>query len=218
MRKIDKPEEEAKLFSEFTSKRFRSNRWDEFTGSNEYRLLRNHLLFELQKGLSAYTERPIALSRCTLHIDHFRKKGFPEFKKLTFDYYNLFVDERDSRFGAVYKDGSAHVNYDTFEGRFRIFDPARDNMADFIIFDRNGEMYPKDGLDPDIEERVKETIRVFNLNFRTLKDERRDTAAIIDSYVQGQMTEEEIRKCIAYRGMPTFVDWYLSALSKINPQ
>ena len=161
MRQIKRANADISRFNSW-AKQKKLREWYEFSDPfapyfDAYKATRDHIEVLEQDCLSAYTEKPLG---SMIHIDHFRKKSmYPQF---TFDYANFLVDDRNDNYGACYKDKNASVTKDTFDGNERIFNPASENMADFIEYMLNGTIIPKRDLTDDIIKRVKETIRVFN--------------------------------------------------------
>jgi len=184
--------------------------WSDFSGVEKYRdayeQVRLHIAVNEQDCLSAYTELPLGDAT---HIDHFRKRTL--YPQLTFEYYNLLVDDRNDNYGACYKDSrKADVTAETFDGGKRIFNPVEEDMSQYITFNVNGEMLAKCDLDEEMTERVTETIRVFNLNHPSLKNMR--SAMIMNVYNcrQGALSDDEIRICLRDSGFPTILEWSLA--------
>lgn len=103
-----------------------------------YKQCRNELL-RTQSGMSAYTEIPLEQDG-NIHIDHFKRRGIPEFANQTFVWSNFIVDKRnETDYGAGYKDlkvksASDYVN---------LINPADPNPERYFSYLVNGKMIPK---------------------------------------------------------------------------
>ncbi|MDE5795420.1 MAG: TIGR02646 family protein [Muribaculaceae bacterium] len=209
MRQIKRDSADVGKFNSWAKKK-KLRRWQEFSAPsatyiNAYKATRKYIGETEQSHLSAYTEKPLGAKT---HIDHFRKRDL--YPKLTFDYANFLADELNDNYGACYKDKDASVTKATFDGTDRIFNPASENMADVIGFMLNGTMIPKQDLKGDIKKRVTETIRVFNLNHKSLKDTRKYIINLVTSYRKDGFTPDEIKKYMEEYGFPTIVNWALN--------
>lgn len=183
--------------------------WSDFSAPQSeyhqiYQNVRNHIAIVEQSCISSYTEKPLGNDT---HIDHFRKRSL--YPHLTFDYSNFLVDDRNDNYGACFKDNRAGVTKSTFDGKERIFCPITENMSDFIEFLIDGAMVPRIGLTEHYSNRVKETIRVFNLNHKALKNQRSDIIKIIKEYRKFGLTNEDIRNSMEKSGFPTLINWIL---------
>lgn len=92
------------------------------------------------------------------HIEHFRRKGDPSNRCLTFDWDNLFwsCDRTDSC--GHFKDRGA--------GRYNVADlinPCCDDPDHFFVFRSDGTISIRRGLSADDARRARETLRVFHL-------------------------------------------------------
>ena len=95
------------------------------------------------------------------HVEHFRRKGDPANRCLTFDWGNLFwsCDQSDSC--GHFKDHGA--------GAYNVADlinPCSDEPDGFFIFRSDGTISVRRGLSADDERRARETLRVFSLSRR----------------------------------------------------
>lgn len=210
MRRIYKDANHRRQFNDWASRKgFRE--WEDFSGVEEYKdaywQLKMHIAVNEQDCLSAYTELPLSDST---HIDHFRKRSL--YSQLTFEYYNMLVDDRNDNYGACHKDHhKTKVKKETFDGKSRIFNPVEEDMVDFITFNANGEMLVSTE-DNTIAERVTETIRVFNLNHPLLMARRSELIMNVQYCRQGAMDDNEIRACLKNSGFPTLLNWTLANL------
>ena len=209
MRQIKRDKADIGKFNSWAKKK-KLKKWQDFSARtapyiDAYIATREYIREIEQSHLSAYTEKPLGVKT---HIDHFRKRNL--YPNLTFDYNNFLVDDLNDNYGACHKDNNAAVTKATFDGTDRIFNPASENMTDYIEFTFNGEMIPKDNPDPKIIKRVNETIRVFNLNHNSLKDTRREIIRLVLSYRKSGFTPADIKKNMEEFGFPTTVNWALN--------
>lgn len=206
MRLIDKAPEDIKRFNTWAKDK-KLRHWEEdfskpqSPNHESYIKVRGHILDVEQNGLSAYTEKPLSEN---LHIDHFRKKGM--FPSLTFEYANFLVDERNDNYGACFKDNRADVSETTYDV---IFDPVKEDLSKYTEYNFAGEMIPRFELDEKMRFRVKETIRVFNLNHKRLTSTRSKIIIDIRSY-KGQLSDDDIRTILSPIGFTSLIDWVLS--------
>lgn len=215
MRKIDKSTEDTIRFNKWVKGNKSLKDWSDFASPESkfydiYLQVRHHISKKEQNGLSSYTEKPLGNS---IHIDHFRKRSI--FQNLKFDYSNFLVDDRNENYGACFKDNHAGVSKDTFDGCVGIFCPVTENMADFIDFMLNGEVIPKKNITESDRKRVKETIRVFNLNHKSLKDLRSEIMRNIKIYESNGLSKDCIRKCMGALGFPTLINWMLNQTKRL---
>lgn len=208
MRRIYKDSNHRRQFNDWAvAHGFRE--WSDFSGVEAYKdaydRLKMHMAINEQDCLSAYTELPLGDST---HIDHFRKRSM--YPQLTFEYYNMLVDDRNDNYGACHKDHpKTKVRMETFDGKTRIFNPVEENMTEYISFSANGEMLVNT-KDETIAERVRETIRVFNLNHPSLMARRAEMIKNVYYCRQGAMDDDEIRSCLKNSGLPTLLNWSLA--------
>lgn len=208
MRQINKDYGDTLKFNHW-ARSVKLNMWGNFSDPNStfhpiYLRVREYIWNKEQSGLSAYTEKPVSEA---LHIDHFRKKSM--FPTLMFDYSNFFVDEYNDNYGACYKDKSAGVTVETYNGPVRIFDPAIENMSLFIEYTLDGKMIPKQGVGYAIGARVRETIRVFNLNHKAIRDIRRDIIRDVITYKKQGFSDDDVKSWMSYVGFPSAVNYAL---------
>ena len=130
--------------------------------------MRLHMLYYEQECLCGYSEIPLNPENDSSHIDHFVKREFDSAK--TFDWNNFIVSTIDDDFGGKYKDNTHRIKIDEYH---QIFNPVIENMSDYIDYNGNGEIEPAKNIDDSCKEKVKKTIDVFNLNFRSLKNRRK---------------------------------------------
>lgn len=93
------------------------------------------------------------------HIEHFRCKGDPSYRHLTFDWSNLFWSCDQKHSCGRFKDNGA--------GQYNVADliePCCDDPDAFFIFQADGTISVRRGLSAQDERRARETLRVFRLD------------------------------------------------------
>jgi uncharacterized protein (TIGR02646 family) len=93
------------------------------------------------------------------HIEHFRRRGDPAYRHLTFDWSNLFW--------SCYQEDSCGRFKDNRAGAFNVsdlIDPCADDPDAFFIFQADGTISIRHGLSAADQNRAKETLRVFSLD------------------------------------------------------
>lgn len=179
--------------------------WADFSVGHKdlYLKCRNALLKE-QNGMSAYTEKPLDENSGQLHIDHFRKKGMNEFRCLMFVWSNYIVDERNEKYGAVYKDKMVH----TAEDYEMLIDPvAETDPSRFFTYMENGRMMPASDLCDSDKEKALYTINAFGLNDPSLQSMRSEILTTIDNYCCGELNSTEITEALDGFGFVTLIDY-----------
>lgn len=129
--------------------------WDDVTPDHRAEI-RTHLE-EMQGRRCAYCEGDI--DTLGQHIEHFRRKGDPAYRHLTFDWSNLFWSCHQEDTCGRFKDNRA--------GAFNasdLIDPCADDPDSFFIFQVDGTISIRHGLSPTDQHRAKETLRVFSLD------------------------------------------------------
>ncbi len=146
------------------------------------RQLRADILHKEQKSLCAYCEREIDADRENSNIDHFKTRNlFPE---ETLNYTNLLVScnsrgkccssSKDSQ-KSILKERKDYQN---------IVDPTLDNPDDFFDYITTGEIIAQDD-----NTKADFTIRLFNLNQKSLTSERKELAEAL-IYIDNLSLEE----------------------------
>jgi uncharacterized protein (TIGR02646 family) len=129
--------------------------WD--TVSSAHKAEIRTQLETMQGRRCAYCEG--SLDTLGRHIEHFRRKGDPAHRHLTFDWSNLFwsCDQRDSC--GHFKDHGAG-SYDVDN----LINPCCDDPDDFFIFQADGTISIRDTISEADRRRASETLRVFSLD------------------------------------------------------
>ena len=182
-------------------KRNKPTQWKELPSdiSAETRLF---ILCEEQDCLCGYSEIILENDSASSHIDHYYKRSL--FPKKTFCWDNLIVSTNDEDFGGKYKDNTYKIKKDEY---CQIFNPVVDDMSKFITFYRNGEIKPLEGMPNNIVNKVKKTVKVFNLNHSSLKKRRENLIRELD-LCKG-LSKEDIRKTFENRGFISVLNWFL---------
>ena len=143
--------------------------------------MRTYMLMEEQNFQCAYTE--IRLEPEQSHIDHFKKKSL--YPNLTFHWNNLLTSSNYDFYGARFKD--KHIKKEHYQN---IINPVVENPQQYFSYSFTGEIL----VDPK-NEKTKLSIEMFNLNDRSLVEQRKAVAEIVKS-MYNQFTVEELIDCI----------------------
>jgi len=129
--------------------------WDDVTPAHKAEI-RTHLE-AIQRRRRAYCEGDI--DTLGQHIEHFRRKGDPAYRHLTFDWSNLFwsCDQTDSC-GHFKDHGAGPYNVND------LVNPCADDPDAFFIFQSDGTISIRHGLSAADQHRASETLRVFSLD------------------------------------------------------
>ncbi len=123
-------------------------------------------LGQLQKGHCAYCESDLGSESRKPHIEHFEQRS--KALRKTFDWSNLFWSCSHEERCGKHKD-RVSSSYDPRT----ILKPDVDDPRRYLQFTRDGEVFPRAGLDRAARQRAEETIRVFALNDQHLVAARR---------------------------------------------
>jgi uncharacterized protein (TIGR02646 family) len=207
-----------KEFTDFIQTRKPTNWEDIHQREHEkvFRLTRESILESEQKGLGGYTERPLSTStrekiseENRVHIDHYKKRVM--FPRLTFDWNNLVVEDRNPNYGACYKDRVLN-NADDYK---RLLNPVVDYPESMLTYRPDGQMRVKEKLPLADSDRAQFTIDTFNLNHVALRKKRENV--IRDILNCSGLTDDEIRQAMTGKGFPTVVEWALKLRNALNP-
>lgn len=140
------------------------NRWDDRIPTRAHKQEIAKTLQAMQGDRCAYCESALDNARPaqTMHIEHFRRrKHHPQ---LTFDWNNLFGSCNRPKHCGRHKDGivSDYAPDDLVK-------PDEEDPERFLTFLPDGSIIPKKGLTAKDARRARETIRVLNLNDRSLR-------------------------------------------------
>jgi uncharacterized protein (TIGR02646 family) len=158
MKKIEK--KEPSFFTEFIHSE-KPESWNDMR-EIKYRI-RQHMLRNEQNQQCAYTEIRINPDSTVSHIDHYLKQEW--YKDSIFDYHNLFTSCNSEFFAAKHKDKRIEIkDYNN------LINPSIEDPADYFEYTMNGFIVAKDPNNIKAET----TIRLFNLNHRTLTERRKE--------------------------------------------
>lgn len=180
--------------------------WDDF--SRNFRSIsqdtRLHVLCEEQNSLCGYTELPIS-DPYECHIDHYKKKGIPEFKSLTFDWDNLIVASMDDDFGARYKDLTYSIKAQEYN---QIINPVLTDAQNYFYYPDYdlGNILPRPELNDAEKVIAEKTIEVFNLRHPSLKRKRSQVLQMILDF--GDFPAAEIRAYLVGYGFKSLIEQY----------
>ena len=119
----------------------------------------------MQLDRCAYCESKITALK--QHIEHFCQRSL--FPKKTFDWSNLFGSCNDQEHCGKHKDNKQHVQlYKPAD----MIKPDEEDPEKLLLFIVDGTVAIRRNLSPGDQHRAEETIRVFNLNAASLKNQR----------------------------------------------
>lgn len=188
---------------DFNGVKFKDNcrSWEDFHRDHKaiFEDIRLKILMDEQNQLCGYTEIYInELEEC--HVDHYMKRSM--YPQLTFDWNNLIVATKDSKFGANYKDNLSGLQKNEYAD---IFNPVIDNIENYFEYTIWGEVIPKKTISDDKSKKAEKTIKVFNLNHNSLKDRRKRLIKMIDSY-KNVMTSRDILPALNNSGFISLIN------------
>ena len=164
--------------------------------------MRFYILCKEQECLCGYSEIPLEPENDSSHIDHFVKREFDARK--TFDWNNFIVSTIDDDFGGKYKDNTYKIKIEEYR---LIFNPVIENMSDYIDYNGNGEIEPAKNIDDFHKEKVKKTIEIFNLNFRSLKERRKKLLIQLNSCKECK--KEDLSLMFKDYGFISLTNWFI---------
>ena len=154
---------------------YQTHTWEDMNHDDKMQI--REQLNELQVFRCAYCESAIYDNG---HIEHFRRKNQNHFPSLTFVWSNLFYSCGSKEHCGHFKDRNGALPYNPIV----LIKPDDDDPDDYFYLHSSGEIRHRSGISVYDQNRVYETIRVFNLNCGVLKAERRRT---LRSYEQKQL-------------------------------
>lgn len=187
--------------------RIMHNSWDEI------HLLNNQHVYDDclnqceidQNYLCCYTEIPVIEG--IKHIDHYIKRDLDP--SLTFAWENMVCAIKDHRFGADWKDN--HISlagiYDKNGKCYsNLLNPLQHNLKGRFRYSTDGEIEPSDISDSIAEN----TIKVFNLNEKSLKTRRKEVMQFVRCLQDGGMDKSDIFDCLSEGGFLSVIEYELS--------
>lgn len=164
--------------------------------------MRLYMLCNEQDCLCGYSEIPLEAENTSSHIDHFVKQDINN--KMIFDWNNLIVSTVDEDYGGKYKDNTYKISKSEY---VQIFNPVIDDMSLFIDYYCDGTIVPSTGIDEKNYNKVDKTIKVFNLNYKPLKNRRKDILRNLNDC--SDLLEDEIRIAFKDVGFTSLINWFL---------
>ncbi len=152
MHRLRRPLEEPACLSGFD---YRSNNWDDVSSRQKDIIWEK--IFSMQGQRCAYCEKSIPTKGESRHIEHFRRKGIPAFKHLTFIWDNLFGSCTDGKRCGRFKDKQDYADGD-------IIKMDEEDPECFFTFLSYGSISINSGLNVREKFRANETLRVFALD------------------------------------------------------
>ena len=180
------------------------SKWEELNGELRYNM-RLHILLYEQDCLCGYSEIPLDAENTSSHIDHFVKRDYDHSK--IFDWDNLVVSAIDEDYGGKYKDNTYKIKQNEYA---QIFNPTKDDMGQYIEYLRDGRIAPRDGIQDAINDKILNTIEVFNLNCRSLKNRRKQLLIELDSC--SGLPKEELKHTFEKNGFISLINWFIGIL------
>ena len=120
----------------------------------------------MQLTRCAYCESKITAPK--QHIEHFRPRS--RFLQETFAWSNIFGSCNAQEHCGKHKDNKQHVqSYQPAD----LIKPDQEDPEKLLLFIIDGTVASRHNLAPEDKHRAEETIRVFNLNAASLKNQRR---------------------------------------------
>lgn len=163
------PDSLKKLKAQYPS----TDEWSKVTSEQREEI--RDALFSMQGHFCAYCERCVTPEYGhedkTGHIEHFRRRSV--IPALTFEWNNIFYSCSTKNTCGKQKDS---LKSDTVDYT-KLIDPCIDNPEDYLFFNSNGDVSPRENLLPADKERAEETIRVFGL-----QSVREDRASVFKQY------------------------------------
>jgi uncharacterized protein (TIGR02646 family) len=137
----------------------------------------------------AYTEIDIEENANSSHIDHFHKQSI--FPALRFEWSNLFTSTNNTYYGAKHKDNTYRLQQEDFQ---YLINPSIENPNDYFKYSFTGEILIKVNDENSSEyKKAKLTKDAFNLNERSLVEQRQTVAKIVKIYFEQQFAIDEIK-------------------------
>lgn len=151
----------------------------------------NECMDSEQNFQCAYSEVNIEPDGSSSHIDHYYKRDW--FAEKSFDWFNLFVSTNNEAYGAKYKDNHSKLKKEDYD---LLLKPDIDDPRLYFKYSFTGEIGILSNNDKSIEyKKAKRTIEVFNLNEKSLVEQRRTVMLQIKAFFE-YLTIEEIKSNI----------------------
>ncbi len=152
--------------------------WDDNNIKDIRSNLREHILLHEQNLLCAYCEKEIDAESKNSNIDHFKTRHL--YPNETLEYRNLLVSCNSKISCSHIKD-----NYRlTKEDYTKIINPIYQNPNDYFEYGFAGDILIKNDLSKEQQERAEFSIEIFNLNHKSLIDNRKFIAESLEVCLQ----------------------------------
>ena len=156
------------------------------TSGNDWKKVSREDKTEIWKALNAMQFDRCAYCESKIidpkkHIEHFFPRG--GFPKLTFTWSNIFGSCDNQDHCGKYKDNGPHGKYYVPTDLIK---PDEEESGELLLFVVDGTVAPRHNLSLDEQRRGEETIRVFNLNAASLKNQRRQAVQGYLKLAEGQ--------------------------------
>ena len=165
MHKLIRTEEPVELTAARGAQAMHGLDWEGFSNLNNGQDKHNvqDALLLMQNFRCAYCE--CAVDERIGHIEHFRRKNPRIHPELTFVWSNLFYScQQPGKKTSLCRCGiSKDKQYTKGFDYSLLIDPCVDNPEDFLVFTKNGSVYPRTNLSDTDRLRAETTIRMFNL-------------------------------------------------------
>lgn len=199
--KVSPPEEYTKYV--------RNNKpkdWNSVSG--EMRDYVRMYILEFEQGmLSAYTEKLLDTASYGLHVDHFVKQKFMA-PQQTLEWQNLFVDAHSKEYGADHKDNGKKCPLREKADYQWLINPADEDPHHYFCYDVLGNIRPRDGLSEIDTQKAIFTIETFNLQHKTLVQERSCMIQNIKDYKNGGFDAATTKNFLQCASFPSLVEYF----------
>jgi uncharacterized protein (TIGR02646 family) len=163
-----------------------SKAWEDKNIKDIKAKLREYIIKE-QQNMCAYCEQKLENIE-KLSIDHFKKRDlFPE---ETLEYINLFISCKSNNHCENSKDRYPKLQKNDYK---KIIHPVLDEVENYFTYNLTGEIEANENLNEFDKEKVKFTIKVFNLNDKSLVEDRKKIINSIIYTINYYNSCEEIR-------------------------
>ncbi len=110
---------------------------------------------------------------------------------LKFKWSNLFTSTNNEYFGAKYKDNTYRIKQEEYQ---HLINPSIENPNDFFKYSFTGEILIKEGdINSDKYKKAELTKDAFNLNERSLVEQRQTVVKMVKLYFDQQFSIDEIK-------------------------
>jgi uncharacterized protein (TIGR02646 family) len=169
-----------------------SNAWEDKNILKIKALLRDYILSNEQSSLCAYCEKEIDSNSKYSNIDHFKTRNlFPQY---TLNYNNLLVSCNSRSHCSHIKDNCG-LNQESYRN---IIDPVTENPDNYFEYGFAGDIFAKNCLTEIYKTKSEFTIKVFDLNNRSLIEDRKKITMSIKALKEQGASLHEILESLKY--------------------